>query len=180
RIIRPRTPPSINNGVRRSNKTVPAEPTGPYFTVCGPLIISNWSKVSGAIYELGASIRLGQAPITSPPSNKIFNREPPKPRSTGSLLVPPLFCAEKPGVRRKKSPASLAGIGCRACLGSPSITNPWLGASEEITIGEKRIGSSATANGVKEKPQASHNNPCNKKPLRKTLILKTPTCILLG
>src|SRR5699024_6667812 len=120
-VILPRLPEVKNGWVRRSNNTVPAEHTGPYFTVCGPLIIAKWSKHSGAIYALGASIRLGEAPMISPPSTRILIREPLSPRNTGSLLVPPLFCAEKPGVRLKKSPASLAGIGWRAWRGSPSV-----------------------------------------------------------
>lgn len=56
------------------------------------------SKFSGEMYELGASMRAGQAPGIEVPSVRMFRREPNMPRSTGSPLVPPLRTAEKPGM----------------------------------------------------------------------------------
>lgn len=56
------------------------------------------SNVSGLMYELGESIRFGQAPSISPPLLSNFSREPNMPRNTGSPLTPPLRTAEKPGM----------------------------------------------------------------------------------
>ncbi|MNV99401.1 hypothetical protein D3C71_1947550 [compost metagenome] len=50
------------------------------------------------MYDVGASMRLGQAPSIRPPLVRMFRREPNMPRSTGSPLVPPARMAEKPGM----------------------------------------------------------------------------------
>jgi len=50
------------------------------------------------MYELGASMRDGQAPGIEAPLARMFRREPNMPRSTGSPLLPPLRMAENPGI----------------------------------------------------------------------------------
>jgi hypothetical protein len=93
-----RAPGAPKTGGCRSKRTVPADAPGPQITVSGPFTTVSLSNVSGAMYDVGASIRAVQAPSIDAPFVSTFTREPNMLRSTGSPFVPPLRTVRKPGM----------------------------------------------------------------------------------
>lgn len=80
-------------------------------------------------------MRPGQAPSSTPPSLRMFSREPNSPRNSGSPLAPPLRMALKPGMVLRWSAPSAAGIGWRGCLGSVTTVPGACCATPVMTLG---------------------------------------------